>query len=546
MSWCGSVCDWVEENVIEPVEEVVEDATEFVEDNIVDPVTDVVDEMVDALEEGFEDLQDLAEALAEVAVKVGEKIAEAWDDLKEGASDFLSSLWDGMQDAWSSLVDTLEEWGEAIKEGVDAAVEWLKNAAEAVLEFVVDEVIPWVVSLLMLPWIIVGLVGSLIALSICWLTSKFTAPEEVTVMKAITDHHPRVLEDFRILRLPVEDKYVVFSDIHLFVNGYYNFYQNNGNGDIHKWLLSKKYGPEGWYLIDNGDVEDFWMGGGSVKTQILDVADELPYPYYYQAYATQAAWSALQVLAVGIFNDNAATYGLVDTQFVAKGRYARTVGNHDDAWDRSDMLPLFDIVYRRPIAAHDYILLDDSSTGETRYVLAHGHQSDIWNMRLCDFAGKWATQALCVLTDVSFGQFSKLKKFYRDRDDWEAELNGHGFDNELHDMEGLLGLRQSLDEIELYEDLEETYRDSPIQPHLILGHTHNVKDHAGVPNYMYKSEWNWREYSNTGTTGMWAECVTCLELDHGTVTPVLWYLSDDGSVQREPLSSYRYGDTYLH
>ena len=51
MSFCGSVCDWVDDNVIDPVEEFADDATDWVDDNIVDPIEDLTESTWDFIEE---------------------------------------------------------------------------------------------------------------------------------------------------------------------------------------------------------------------------------------------------------------------------------------------------------------------------------------------------------------------------------------------------------------------------------------------------------------------------------------------------------------
>jgi hypothetical protein len=533
---CGSVCNLAEETFVEPVEDLWKDAEGYVEENFVEPLEDLANETWDYItataEDLWEDVEGFAERLEEIAENMADRIEQEWEDFKEKASDIVADLLDGLEAGWNNLINTLEDWGEWIKEQVDSAVEWLKNSAEAVFDWFVEDLIPWVVSLIKLPWVIAKLIGGLIALGICWITSKFTQPEEVKVIQAITEHHPRVLDDFRIARLPVEEKYVVFSDIHMFVKGDFDFYNNNRNSAIHQWLLAK-YTNDGYHLIDNGDIEDFWMRGGSIRGHILDVADILPYPYFYNAYINQSASSALQLHAFNIFIDNPATYMAVNDGFVAQDRYTRTIGNHDDVWDNEDMLPVFDIVYDSPVVAHDYILLDNSQTNETEFVIAHGHQSDIWNMQLCDFAGKAVTEAFCALTELSVGLIGKIKKFYETRDKWESELQGNGFDNELHRMESL-GFKQSLDEVELYEELEDIYGNSLRQPYLILGHTHHVKHNAGAP-------YTWYEYSNSGTTGMWEEIVFCLEINNRKVQPVAWYTDSTGAILRQELSAYRFG-----
>ena len=546
MSWCGNVCDFAEDEVIEPLEDFVDHATAYANNHIVDPIdqgiNEIVDELTDLGDSLWSDTQDLLGHIEEVGAAIGQKIDDAWEEVNSKAEDFVQDLWTGLNDAWTGLLRTLSEWGQWVREQVDSATDWLKTAADAVLAWFVEDFVPWLWAFVKSAWVLIKFIGALIVAGICWLVSKFTDPEEVSVMKAITDHHPRTLSEFRIHTLPAEHSYVVFSDIHLYVDGEFNYYGHNGNADVHRLVLAY-YASQRFPLIENGDVEDFWMRGGGIKGTIYDVADVLPYPAYDEAYCNQAFWSAAQWHAANVFEDNAATYALVDQLFVSSGTYARTVGNHDSPWDDAEMEHMFQLVFRAPVVANDYVLLTDSNTGETDFVIAHGHQSDVWNMRMCDFAGKAVTDAACWLTEVTGGLFKQAKKFYVTRAEWESELAARGFDNEIHGMEKL-GLGQSLDEAELYDAIGDEYEDHLQQPHLILGHTHNVKDDPGVPNYMYEAEWEWHEYSNSGCTGMIEGLVTCLEVSYPNVQAVAWYIQN-GTLQRKPLRSYRCGDVYL-
>jgi len=167
-------------------------------------------------------------------------------------------------------------------------------------------------------------------------------------------------------------------------------------------------------------------------------------------------------------------------------------------------------------------------------------------MKLCDYAGKVFTNAGSALHMLSLGALGN-KIFYRKREDWEDALIGSdavGFKNELSNM-GVLELQNRVDEVRMYKDLENIYGDSERQPHLIFGHTHNVRDRAGVPDWMYRDEWEWDEYSNSGTTGMWEDIVFCLEIEYPDVRAVAWYLDNNDVIRREDLTSYRYGDVYL-
>lgn len=498
--------------------------------DMADAILERADELLENgagwMEDRWEDIEDFAEDMERFAEEAAEATQERWEAFEEGLEDFLADLADALDEAWNRFVNDMEAYGEWLKDQVDSAVDWLIAATDAVLSWVVDDLIPAVISLIKLHWVIAKLLGGLLALAMCWIASQFTEPEEVSVMKAVTERHPRMLAEFRIEELPVEANYAVFSDHHLFVDGEYNFYENLGNAAIHRWALMQ-YAGMGYSVIDNGDVEDFWMRGGSAKGHILDIADTLPYPYHYAAYVDAAATSAFHAHAVNVFIDNAATYSLVDQLFVANGRYARTIGNHDDVWDRTDMQLLFDFVYQRPVVANDYILLEDSDTKETRFLIGHGHQADIFNMQLCDYAGKLVTEAFSEATEVSPELLGRVKKFQRSKQEWSDELNYPGFTNQLADFD--MSKFVSMDETELYDEIEDEYHDDPAQPHLVLGHTHNIKHDAVVPGAARRV---WREYSNTGTTGMWEECVTCLEILHGTVMPMIWRLDENNRPRR--------------
>lgn len=265
----------------------------------------------------------------------------------------------------------------------------------------------------------------------------------------------------------------------------------------------------------------------------------LPWPYLSEAFEASAFRSANMIHALNVFMNNATTYATIRASFHNKNWYTRLIGNHDDVWADLDMEPVMDVFYPG-IDVNDYCTLENAGTGETEVILSHGHQSDIFNMPMCNFAGKAVTNLASVIHELSFGEWNL---FCKSKEEWMDEWTDKGFQNELQEMD-LLEFA-SFSEYDLYKDLEDIYGDSPRQPYLILGHTHSPKDNAGVPDFMFSDHWNWNEYSNSGTVGMWEEIVVGLEVEHPDVRVVAWKKEPDGAIKDHTLRSYRYGDTYL-
>jgi hypothetical protein len=282
------------------------------------------------------------------------------------------------------------------------------------------------------------------------------------------------MEEFNIERMPVDRKYMVFSDIHMYVEGDLDFFNNNGNAEIYRNAL-QWYSTQGYHLIENGDEEDFWMRGGSAKGLILTIGEPLPWPSFSDLFEALGFRSANQAHALNVLNHNAQTYGVVRTLFYDKGRYTRLIGNHDDVWADPDMIPILQVIYP-DIVVNDYCTLERQDTGETEAILAHGHRSDTFATPMCNFAGKALTNVASVLHELTFGEWNLFSK---SKDQWEDEWEDKGFKNELTEINLLE--QETLSEYNLYKGVENIYGDSPAQPYLILGHTHNPRDDAGIP-----------------------------------------------------------------
>jgi hypothetical protein len=541
--WVVDVADYVEDNVFDPIVEKAEDVGDFVEENVVDPLVDAANDAVDYFEENIFDplsdtVEDIGEWIEDVAEDVTETIDDAWEDVTQFAEDLWQEILESADEGWDALVAAAEDAWAWLDESVDAAVDWLVNATETVYEFVAEEAIPYIVALVEAIPAVIKTIGALLVLPLCYLFKELFGDEEATVLEGIAEHEPRLLEEFKVARLPVNRKYAVFSDVHMYVDGDLDFFNNNGNSQIYRHALNQ-YADQNYALIENGDVEDFWMRGGSSKGLILMTGSYLPWPYFSEAFEASAFRAANHVHALNVFTNNATTYATIRTLFHNKDRYTRLIGNHDDVWADPEMELLMHVFYPGT-DVNDYCTLENSGTGETELIIAHGHQSDIFNMRMCNFAGKELTNLASVIHELSFGRWDLFSK---SKEDWMDEWAGKGFQDELQKIDLLEAT--SFSEYDLYRDLENTYGTSPRQPYLILGHTHDPKDNAGVPDFLTGAQSNWDEYSNSGTVGMWEQIVIGLEVEYPDVRVVAWKEEPDGSIKSYNLRSYRHGDTYL-
>ncbi len=533
MGWFDDIVDFAEENIVDPITDAAEEAVDYVEDNIVDPLTEIVEDVVEWVDDNIVDpAAEVAEDVVDWVEDTAEKASDAVGDIFESIAEAVDNVWDDITDAvdqaWDAITETAANTWDWLEETVEDAVDWLTNAAEKVYDFIVEEAIPYIVSLTKIIPAAVRLLGAIVVLPLCYLYKEIFGEEEATVIQGIANGEPRLIEEFNIARLPSNQKYAVFSDIHMFVDGDLDFFNNSGNSKIYRSALGW-YSTQGYHLIENGDVEDFWMRGGSSKGLILTLSDPLPWPYYSDAFESIAFRSANQAHAFGLFISNDATYATIRALFHDRGKYTKMIGNHDDVWSDPAMDPIIQALYPG-ISVNDYCVLYNNYSGEAESILAHGHQSDIFNTPMCNFAGKAATDFASHLHEVTFGE---INMFSRTQGDWGKEWNDKGFINELSEIDMLEF--KSFSEYDLYEDLENIYGDSLSQPYLILGHTHQPKNESGIPRWMYYDQWDWKEYSNSGTTGMWEGVVVGLEIENSNVNVIAWKNEADGSIARYSL-----------
>ncbi len=515
----NAATDAIQDNLIDPVVEAAEDIGEWIDEEIIERAGVAIAEFGDLLEEA------------------AKKAQEGFMQFVEGAKNTFIDFANAIESAAHGFIEGAIAAWDWVTEQVMHATEWLVNAATKIVDMIIEKVIPYILDVLEFAIAVVVFIAALILLPICVFLNGLINDDEAEVIKGIAEHDSRVMDEFNVERRPSNQQYVVFSDVHMFVAHDLDFFNGNGNSQIYHHALNH-YAAAGYTLIENGDVEDFWMRDNQALGAISTVSDQLPWPYYADAFREQAIRTQHQSHAFQMFLNNANTYALIRKEFHDKNRYVRTIGNHDDAWDDAANMEIMDLIYPG-IVVNDYCTLDGTN-GEANVVLAHGHQSDIFNMPMCAWAGKAAANAASRLYELSFGE---ANFFWRPKDEWEDEFEGNGFDNEL--VERNIIKFVSFDEVGLYKDLEDIYGNSSTQPFLILSHTHNVRDESGVPDWMYTNEWTWKHYANTGTAGMWEQIVTGLEVNWPSVKAVAWLRNSNGAIARRELSSYQYGDYYL-
>lgn len=168
---------------------------------------------------------------------------------------------------------------------------------------------------------------------------------------------------------PKHGSYVVFSDMHMTQDAHrQNFFASSGLKALYLDILQYYYAPEGFALVENGDVEELL-----IYEPDLDTLPKFNKHHWDDILADRQARKAAQFEA--ILTDHADYYRLVADQFIARDAYYRTIGNHD--YDLADTGFADRIKARLGIdwpTASDLVLLADK--GGVTEILCHGHQFD--------------------------------------------------------------------------------------------------------------------------------------------------------------------------
>ncbi len=268
-------------------------------------------------------------------------------------------------------------------------------------------------------------------------------------------------EGINVARRDGAGRFVITSDLHRAHPGNSDWPARQGNRRVYETMLDH-YGDDGWTLVENGDVEDLWLGGGSTYGVVYELARmvALGLPRGARAAAlTEVYDEHLRRIIV----NNRSVYDRID-RFVRREAYVRIAGNHDDVWLRP---------YGRRALAHqlgqdvvDHLVLTNGTSPAG--LVTHGHQTDAWNAPGRDRIGKLFTSWGSALHDAPF---LKSQPGMPQPSATVTMLRGAA-PNRLLTMLPLIGVdldAQSLDEAKLCR----TLRDTPAgRVWLVLGHTH--------------------------------------------------------------------------
>jgi len=374
------------------------------------------------------------------------------------------------------------------------------------------------------------------ALTVAAATATRIANDRITRfpdhLHALAEGREPPLPGHRTQWSPASERYLITSDLHRCIAGRLDWPGRQGVKDLYLAVIAG-YAQEGWHLIENGDVEDFWMVGGSTWGAVYDVA-----------YLTGSAIGAghgdprRQVLAEQldrIVDNNAEIYDLLREGYGRDGRYHRTMGNHDDVYADPGMVER--LGHHLPgVEVADTILLSntlssntlssntsqDTSISDVEAVVAHGHLTDPWNGHGFATLGHYVTWLVTGLDDLPGAR--RVEQL--PGDGLSRLLNGRARNRLIQIGSRYGGNRRfdSLDEERLFAALREQEPQGG-WPWLVYGHTHfpmlSPLDAQGRPV----------RYANSGC-GVLNGAISALEWDNSDpehpLRLVVWRSTPDG------------------
>lgn len=324
-------------------------------------------------------------------------------------------------------------------------------------------------------------------------------------------------------------RWVITSDLHRGQRGRYDWPARQRTKEVYLTLL-RHYAQEGWGLVENGDVEDFWMTESSTWGALSDIVrmaggldvdpnDSLPV-------------TDLVVALDRTVDNNRAIYDLLREAYLERGLYRRTVGNHDEAFWEPALAEALG-TYLPGVEPFDAVLLTEGAAeapGMERVdaVITHGHVTDSWNGPVYSPLGRAITWLGMALGELGANGTEGLP----DEESVDRLLEGRAR-NRLITLDPRFGGNRrfdSLDEERLFAALDQ---DPPPGgwPWLVLGHTHYpmirpTSKRGGMV-----------KYANSGC-GVLNRAVSALEWDASRDEPlrlVLWVDEGDGPTRVELL-----------
>ncbi len=330
---------------------------------------------------------------------------------------------------------------------------------------------------------------------------------------------PLVGPHTRVRRLDATQPLFITSDLHRCYRGRRDIPGLQGTKPLYAAVLAH-YEHAGHHVVENGDVEDFWVVGGSPYGQWYDAARVAT--RLVPGGAGRRLRRAVLRRHLRLIGANNREVQRTIARLAAAGRYHRTVGNHDDVFlDPGHAQDLADA--NGGSAPVDFVVLRRAE-GSAAAVVTHGHQTDGWNAPGRSALGQLASWVANTISDVP-GLESPDAMLSRAAT--LAYLRGQ-LPNRLLQVNQRFGTNSkydSLDEEWLFDAFGGA---ADTGPWLLMGHTHlpvqQPLSRTGVP---------WRRYANSGN-GIWAGMLTGLEWTGGTSgepLPVAWVVVDGPDVE---------------
>lgn len=326
------------------------------------------------------------------------------------------------------------------------------------------------------------------------LTAAF--PEQI---RAIAEGRTPEPPANHVVDVDADQRIVFFSDLHRSVVGRLDWPRRQHTKQLYEDVLDC-YARDDWALCENGDVEDYWIVGGSAygaTYDIMRIAGAALARLGRTALLTEAYKAHLDQIVA----NNEGIYDRIRDRFVRRGRYYRTVGNHDNANSRPMVADrLREVLGPFPIA--DYFALR-APDGRLLGVACHGHHTDGWNAPQRDNLGKLSAWIANTLIDVPL---IDTPEGLPDPDASELMLEGR-LPDRLIQVSRAFGANSSYDSMD-EELLCAAFHAAGLDDvWLLLGHTH-----FPVAGPTSRNGTHWTRYYNSGS-GVTDHVITAIEWD---------------------------------
>lgn len=327
------------------------------------------------------------------------------------------------------------------------------------------------------------------------------------ILEAILDDTDHGFPVARVHRADAARRWVLASDLHRAPAGHLDWPARQCSRALYDQALDH-YAAGGWGLIENGDIEDYWLVGGSAYGAVYDLARMVA------ALLPGRAGAALrhEIRAEHfrrIVANYAETYGRIRTGYHQVGRFIRVTGNHDDVYEEPRAAGLLHEEFPG-LPVVDFVVLEDE--GHPVGLVFHGHQTDGWNgSAVSNRVARFTTSLGSALHDQPLPGLAPGLPTAGDT----LHLVEGRLRNRLTRVNGITGATiglDSLDEVLLFEAARRRWGsgagDLDGGPWVVLGHTHIP---LAAPEHP-RDGGRWRRYVNIGS-GITYELVSLVEWD---------------------------------